>query len=235
MIDGLDKAASALGNGFNNMGVIANNLANINTTGFKKDLPFSEVLSEENGIILQQFTDHKQGDILYTNNPLDVALSGEGFFTLETEGGTRFTKNGKFQISDDGFLVTTQGYKVMGESGEINLEEYMSEQDQDITITKEGDLIFGKNHVDKLLISKVDDINDLKKVEGSCFILEEGGSFQAEEDEYAIQQGYLESSNVNPVIEMEAMIQQTKDYETASKIIQALDTSLKDANEIGKV
>jgi len=235
MIEGLNKAASALGNGFSNIGVVANNLANIDTAGFKRDMPFSEILTKEGDIVLQQFTDYQQGDILYTNNPLDVALTGEGFFTVDSGNGTQLTKNGKFQISEDGYLVTSQGYKVLGENGEISFDEFMADQDQTIKITKEGEILFGKHNVDKLQIVKVEDTRDLKKVEGSCFVLAQGDFFPAEENEFSIQQGYLESSNVNPVIEMEAMIQQTKDYETAQKIIQALDSSLNNANEIGKV
>ncbi len=235
MIEGLNKAASALGNGFSNMGRIANNLANVDTPGFKRDLPFSEVLDEENNIMLSQFTDHHQGDVYYTNNPLDLALTGQGFFTVDTGNEVLLTKNGKFKISEDGYLVNSQGYKVLGQSGEISVGEYLNEEDQKITVTKEGEIIFGKHNIDTLKISVVGDLRDLTKAEASTFRHPTGDFQTAEETEFSIAQGYLENSNINPVIEMEAMIQQTKDYETAAKIIQALDTSLGQANEIGKV
>lgn len=84
-------------------------------------------------------------------------------------------------------------------------------------------------------ISKINNVNQLKKTEGSSFILYGGDYETVEEGEFQIAQGYLESSNVNPVIEMEAMIQMSKDYESATKMVQALDRSLEQANQIGKV
>ena len=75
----------------------------------------------------------------------------------------------------------------------------------------------------------------MKKTEGSSFRLASGNYESVESEEFQIAQGYLESSNVNPVIEMEAMIQMSKDYEAATKMVQALDRSLQQASEIGKV
>ena len=236
MIKGIYTAARGLNIGFKNMGVVANNLANLNTTGYKRELPFSEMLDQMNNSQVRQFTDYQQGEMVHTDNPLDIALVGDGFFTVETENGeTQFTKNGKFMLSEDGFLITTTGQKVMGENGEINLNEYKTQENQQITITKNGEIKVGNTEVDSLLISKIEDKNNLKKVGGSSFILEHGDYETAEEDEFEVAQGFLENSNVNPVIEMESMIQKTKDYETSQKIIQSIDKSLEESNEMGRV
>ena len=135
MIEGLNKAASALGNGFSNIGVVANNLANIDTAGFKRDMPFSEILTEENQIILKQLLIISR-EIFFIPQSFGCGSYREGFFTVDTGNGTQLTKNGKFQISEDGYLVTSQGYKVLGESGEINFDEFSSDEDQTIKITK---------------------------------------------------------------------------------------------------
>lgn len=235
MIEGIQLASQALNNGMSNLSVTANNLANINTTGFKRDLPFAEMLDAEGQVYYEQYTDHQMGDIVYTNNPLDLALSGEGYFTVDNGQETLFTKNGEFKLSVDGFLVNSLGHKVLGQGGEINLGEYKLDDNQQIRITQEGEILVGKHSVDTLQIAKISDIRDLKKTEGSCFRLSAGSYESPEEGEFKVSQGYLESSNVNPIIEMEAMIQMSKDYEAATKMIQALDKSLEEANQIGKV
>lgn len=235
MVEGINSASRALCNGMSNISVVANNLANINTTGYKRDLPFAEMLGAEGQVYYEQYTDHQQGDVVYTNNPLDVALSGEGYFTIDTGTELQFTKNGKFKLSEDGYLVTQLGYKVLGEGGEISLSEFQLDKEQQIRITKEGEIFVGKTSIDTLQISKINNVNQLKKTEGSSFILYGGDYETVEEGEFQIAQGYLESSNVNPVIEMEAMIQMSKDYESATKMVQALDRSLEQANQIGKV
>src|SRR5690606_8602997 len=120
---------------FKNLEVIANNLANINTTGYKKTIPFSEVIMKETDEIrARQIIDKQQGEAEQTNNPLDAAIFGEGFFTLQTERGIELTRNGKFNISNDGFLINEKGDKVLGKNGLINFNLFTLDKDQTVTI-----------------------------------------------------------------------------------------------------
>src|SRR6187401_316218 len=100
--------------------IVTNNLANAQTTGFKRD--FGRVLESEQLLDVGTGMDTAPGDLVFTKNPLDVAIDGEGFFAIQTPGGVRFTRNGSFSLNEDGDLVTKQGMKVLGSSGTpINL------------------------------------------------------------------------------------------------------------------
>ena len=99
MEPGLENAEIAMKNKLQNIQIIANNLANINTTGFKRGLAFSEVFDLENQNIQKELTDFSEGVFVETNNPLNVAISGNAFFTVKTPEGEHLTKNGDFLIA----------------------------------------------------------------------------------------------------------------------------------------
>jgi flagellar basal-body rod protein FlgF len=241
MIKGLYLSARSLDQRMQNMQIVANNLANTNTTGFKKELEFSEVMAnvkDSMGNIeskIRQVTDYSQGNIAKTSNPLDVAISGNGFFVVKTENGNEFTRNGRFKISEEGFLVDQQGNKVLGKSGEINLGNVLDENYNSITINNNGDVKIGDKYVDTILVAKIDDPQGSLKTKGLNFIAKAGDYQAADASEYQLKQGYLEESNINPIVEMENMINLSKDYESSKKILTSFDQTLAQANEIGKV
>lgn len=218
-----------------NLEVVANNLANINTTGFKRELPFSELVSQYSNAPVKQLTDYTQGNLIETGNQLDFAISGDAFFAIEGKTGTEYTKNGRFRISDEGFLVNEQGYKVLGKNGEIDLSEFSTEELQKLNITKKGEIRVGDRLIDQLQISQINDPSLLNRKEGLNFFSPDNTFKDADIDRYDIQQGYLEESNTNPIIEMQSMIEINKDYEAGQKMMNFLDSSLERANEIGKV
>lgn len=233
MIKGLYFTARSMDSKFKNIDVVANNLANINTTGFKRQVPFLEILNESGKLSIKQVTDFKQGEVINTANPLDLAISGTGFFNVKGEDGIEQTRNGKFKLNDEGFLINEQGFRVQGQKGDINLLEYQLNDENTVTISKEGNIKVGKLDVDTLLISKKVNGNYMDRKTGLNFLADEETETVSPE-EYSISQGYLEESNVNPVLEMETMIQKNKEYESAYKVMNYLDQSLKNANEIGK-
>lgn len=241
MIKGLYLSARSLDQRMQNMQIVANNLANTNTTGFKKELEFSEVMAnvkDSMGNIeskIRQVTDYSQGNIAKTSNPLDVAISGNGFFVVKTENGNEFTRNGRFKISEEGFLVDQQGNKVLGKSGEINLGNVLDENYNSITINNNGDVKIGDKYVDTILVAKIDDPQGSLKTKGLNFIAKAGDYRAADVSEFQLKQGYLEESNINPIVEMENMINLSKDYESSKKILTSFDQTLAQANEIGKV
>ncbi len=235
MIKGLFVSARSLHSGNQHIGVVANNLANINTSGFKREEQFSEMLTSAGDLIVRQVTDFKQGELTHTGNPMDLAIKGEGFFAVKTENGEVLTRDGRFTISQEGYLVNLNGDKVMGSDGEISFGENIFQKEQTISISKKGEIRVGETVVDELLIAKVEDKSQLEKAGENYFKHTQSDFESMEEKEYEVTQGFLESANVNPVEEMQSMIKLNKDYQSSHKIVNALDDSLEKANQIGKV
>lgn len=236
MVKGLYDAARSMHNKIRNIEVVANNIANINTTGYKREIPFSEYLDQQTGVDkLTQLTDFTSGNLMKTGNPFDMALKGNGFFMIETEQGVELTKSGRFTISDGGFLVDQSGNKVLTDNGGINLEELLFEGNNSFQIKKNGEIQIGDNIVGQLAIASIDDQSGMKRMEGQKFLFTDGMHRVALEEEYELHQGYIEESNCNPIIEMQAMIKLNKEYETAAKIINSLDQIMAKSKEIGRV
>lgn len=236
MIKGIYTVARSLEHRTKNVDVIANNLANINTTGYKREIPFSEYIDEFGQTEVKKFTSQQQGESFLTSNPLDAAIYGEGFFAVKNDDGKiEITRDGRFKISDEGFLTDANGKKILGKKGVINLEDTLSQKDSVILISSTGEIKVGDQTLDTLLVIKVDNPEELERSGGSNFVINDEAFSAAPENEYKISQGYLEQSNTNPIIEMESMIQLNKAYETSQKIINALDQSLDHANQIGKI
>jgi len=149
--------------------------------------------------------------------------------------GYEYTRNGRFSVTQDGFLVDDKGNKVMGQQGEINVFNIAANGAKDVQINKNGDVKVGDDVVDTLKIVKFEDEQDSVRISGSNFVSGDTNVVQLEPEAYQINQGYLESSNVNPVMEMESMIQLSNDYESAQKMMKYLDQSLGHATEVGKV
>ncbi|MBN1301123.1 MAG: flagellar hook-basal body protein [Melioribacteraceae bacterium] len=235
MIKGIFMAGRSLHSGNQHIEVVANNIANINTSGFKKEAPFTQLLDEAGNLVIRQVTDYKQGELTHTGNPLDIAIKGEGFFTVETENGEMLTRDGRFTVSQEGFLVNVNGDKVLGKDGEISFSANIFDNESTITVTKNGEILAGKNIIDELKIVKPEDLKSLEKAGNNYFTSLNGDYMEVEEGEFELSQGYLESSNVNPVEEMENMIRLNTDYQSSYKIMNQLDESLKNANQIGRV
>ena len=236
MIKGIFLAARSLNNNFQKMGNIANNLANINTTGYKREIPFSEMLMNEGESKISQYTDFGQGSFVKTSSPLDLAIEGNGFFLVQTENGNELTRNGNFNVSDDGFIANGNGDKLMGSKGAINLNEFLfDKQHDDIKVQENGSIYIGNQYVDSLQIVQAENPSSLQRDSNQNYIPTDDDYYAVEENEYQVMQGYLEESNVNPIIEMESMIKSSKDYQSSYKIVVLLDGSLEKANEIGRV
>jgi len=235
MINGIYNVARSLNSKIKSIDVIANNLANINSTGFKKQIPFQEFMNNKGEIAVKQSTDYGQGEVILSANPLDMAISGDGYFLVKTENGNELTRNGKFHIADDGFLVTSNGAKVLGRNGEINMGILSDADNPSITISKTGEIKIGDADVDSLMIVKIENPQEAYRTSDSNFAVQDDNYTYASPQEYEVAQGYLEESNVNPILEMETMIQTNKDYESAYKMMRYLDQSLDKSNQIGKV
>ncbi len=235
MIKGIYLAARSLDAKMKNLNIVANNLANINTTAFKKELPFSEIIDSYGNVQVKQLTDYKQGNLVQTSNPLNMGISGNGFFVVQTKNGMQLTRDGNFQVSPEGFLVDKDGNKVMGKNGAISLNTLSLENDHTITVQRDGEIKQGDKIIDSLLIAKMDQPENAYRTAGVDFLTGNTGIQAASEQEYQIRQGYLEESNVNPIQQMEQMIQLNNDFSSSQKMINFLDKSLDEANQIGTV
>lgn len=212
------------------MDVVANNLANINTTGFKAesilfdnyqmplardgDLPWADQMLEftEDWATLH---DLAPGTVVDTGNPFDLALSGEGFFAVETPEGERWTRAGAFQLDPSGTLVTTDGNPVLTDLGPIRFEP----GDTDITIASNGAVMTSQGGKGRLRIVEFDDPQALERVGANLF----AGGEPIPAIDTRVTQGAIEKSNVSGISEMTEMIRVTRAYETLASIMQRQD------------
>lgn len=234
MIEGLYRASKSMNDKIMNIQIVANNLANINTNGFKREIPFSEYMERSENNNIKHITDFSEGEFVETQNPFDLAISGNAFFAIKTDRGIEVTKNGQFEIDEDGYLATKDGNRVLGDKGVINLDEVMLNSKESITITSEGEIKAGSMILDNLKIVNVEDPKLLTRSENQTFFYPEEDYQNVDKSEFKIHQGYIESSNTNPILEMQAMIQLQKDYEASQKMVASLDNLLSNNKEIGK-
>jgi len=240
MIRGLYIAASATISETKRIDVITNNIANANTSGFKKDTmiteSFPEVLMKRigkmnNGVRVDEvFTNFEQGPISVSGNPLDLALQGKGFFSIETPEGERYTRSGEFTLDSEGFITTKEGYKVQGQNGPIQVDG------KHIIINEDGQVFSDGNEIDTLKLVDFNDYKLLKKEGEALYLDTSDDAGNMKEAEGLILQGSVESSNVNSVKMMVEMITMLRSYEANQKVIKTFDDLLsKSVNEIGRV
>ncbi|OGQ88313.1 MAG: flagellar basal-body rod protein FlgF [Deltaproteobacteria bacterium RIFOXYD12_FULL_56_24] len=201
---------------------VTNNLANVDTPGFKKEtVTFDEMLYQVSrsrqrvGKGLNINTVHQQGVVQQTDAPLDLAISGEGFFRVQTPAGVRYTRAGNFQRNSEGLLITANGYPVLGESGPITITG------NKIDVARDGRLSVDGVQSGRLTVVTANP-QALKKEGESLFRLEEGAVETAAQN-FQLMQGHLEKSNVNTVTEMTEMIDLYRAYEGQQKMIRAVD------------
>ncbi len=214
--------------------ILANNLANVNTNGFKRDVLFSEVLKEESDIKqkLSMLTDFSQGSLTQTNNPLDVAISGNGFFVVETDRGEALTRNGHFLVDASGALMTSSGNFVLSDTGHVFVTTD-GVNTGEISITQSGEVFVDGESRGRLRIVDVDDPKKLEKYGESLFITEDGNI--RDMDNPVILQGNLEEANVNPVNELVSLIEIQRQFESSQRAIKTINEALgKTANEVGR-
>lgn len=234
---------------------IANNLANASTTGFKADKnyyrsvesfsldqvpnrdPFGsrEPLSEADlqvrtlGVSTGGLADFSTGPIRETGRSLDVALQGDGFLTVQTARGERYTRNGSFSLDATGQLVTAQGDIVVGTGGPLTLPP------GEVSINETGNISVNGRAVGQLKVVRFADPRaDLLKEGDSLFTVREDVTPQ-EDASTRVEQGMLEASNVNPVGELVAMIQNNREFESLQRSVTLQGSLRKIAGEIGKI
>lgn len=256
MLDGMKAATQGMMAMSVKQDIIANNLANASTVGFRKEglviSSFTEILDRETSsdgmhkaggeTMMQRDPQIKgtlhhssqtylsQGALRETGNNFDLALddNGKGFFTIQTDRGIEFTRAGSFKLSTDGYLVTAEGHKLLGHRGPIKATG------NEFKVTDNGTVKVDGVEVDRVLVSEIESSEDLKRAGGTAF-----GSATPRvhaSTEFKIKQGYKEMSNVNALQEMVSLMEVMRNFEANQKALSAHDQRLQKAvNELGKV
>lgn len=254
MIRGWYTGASGMNAQQRKLDAISNNLANVDTTGYKKDVAVSKSFPE---LLLRRmrddgeyktpfgsadvapiigkvglgvetnemFTIFEQGSFKETGSSADFALNGKGFFSVMTPQGERYTRNGNFVIGKEGYLETKDGYPVIGEKGLIKVSNDKFKVNQDGILYTSEDM----QEIDRFKIVRFDNERYLTKMGSSLYNTNDisGMANIAEGNERpGILQEYIESSNVNVVNEMVQMIEVNRAYEANQKTIQAEDSMM---------
>jgi len=219
------------------MSVIANNLANINTAGFKRDIvhmeEFRMPVAEMTELTGQQkklsyvhdratVKNMGPGPVSQSGNELDVAISGEGWFVVNTPNGEQYTRNGEFKLNNEGTLVSNEGFPILGEAGQINF----GQNETGIAFARDGTISSSDGIKDKIRIVSFADEQKLQKQGFNLF-----SSPQPPQPVIApnLIQGMVEQSNVKPVLELTKMIETVRAYTSQAKMMQKTEDLKNDA------
>ncbi|MFW6138398.1 MAG: flagellar basal-body rod protein FlgF [Spirochaetota bacterium] len=281
MIRGLYTGASSMMAQMKRIDVLSNNLANVDTPSYKKDSTIMKAFPEmlirrinDDGVrvlpsgsydlmpvvgelgtgveVNEVYTRFTQGSLKRTENPFDLALEGGGFFSVQTPQGEKYTRNGSFLLDNEGYLVTKDGYRVLGENGPIRIKKnnfvvdengnvFQNNQyadDPQRLVSMEENEWNQTQLVDTLKICRFPEKRFVKKTGESLYIETEksGQAFILTENRPEVKQGFIEASNVNPVREMVDLIEVHRNYEANQKMVQAHDSALgQSINQVGKI
>lgn len=260
---GLYTAAAGMVTEMTRTDTIANNLANANTTGYKRDRALTSEfepmllrrINDRTGDDVTSFkgfsvgseapvvgelgmgaytreiaTDHTQGNMQTTGNPLDLAISGQGYLTVQTEQGVRYTRSGNLCRAANGQLQTSNGQAVLNQQGRpITLPENAAS----VQFGSKGEVYVNRQQVDRLAFVQFDDRRAVLKQGDNLYYAQDGA--QPQPATGSIQQGMLEGSNVNVITDMVELINNYRVYEANSKAVTTQDAMLdKSVNEVGR-
>jgi flagellar basal-body rod protein FlgG len=224
--------------------VLSNNLANVNTVGFKADqpefrldpktAPFQTTPGDSRKLDpyippMQVGINFMAGQAIQTGNTLDVAILGSGFFEVRTGNGLEYTRNGNLTVNTEGVLSSSDGYPVMGEGGEINI------QGSKVEIGENGDIVVDGTVLDRLKVVDFQRPYDLRKTGNTRFVPDKTDTRSQPATDYAISQGFVEASNVDAIRTMTEIIETTRVFESYQRVIRASDdATAKAVSEVGR-
>lgn len=253
MLRGLYTAASGMDTASMSIDTLANNLANVNTVGFKANKlnfqSFPEMLIQKiddqgekpigsimtGSKVQQSFINFAAGSIHQTGNPFDLAIHGDGFFNVESaEGKSYYTRAGNFTVNEAGFLTTMNGDHVQGAQGDIQLKL----DDAPFQINGQGQISAKGQVIGQITVTRFKNNQALEKLSENLYQAGQAAEEVTGNDgknAAQIQQGALEESNVNPVAELVNNIQGMRLYEALQKNIHMHNDTLgKAVNEVGR-
>lgn len=233
--------------------VLSNNLANINTAGFKQGKTVFSNLFEKDQEIKETkkntdnpeisgkqkitpftppfgyYTDLKNGQLQQTGNQLDLSIGSKGFFTIKAQDGLKYTRNGNFKLDSDGILTTASGLPVMGKGGTIIISG------ENINVDNEGNLSVDGALIDTLKIVRFEKPEKLTRLGDTLFAANDDFDKGENAEAVDIRQGFLELSNVNAIQAMTEIIESMRVFESYQKVITSInDANGKAINEVGR-
>ena len=223
---------------FRDMDVTANNIANATTTGYtSEDMLFTDYLEDDGNRNKMAFAQDvstyrktEQGAMKLTGNALDVAISGKGYFTIETPLGNRYTRAGNFQLDANGTLTTTDGLPVLDADGQRIIFE---EEDRDISIGEAGNIVVDGEERGSLGVVQFDNEQLLERLNSTLFKSDVPGIPAVEN--FRVMHGMLEQSNVDSVTQLTRMIKTSRSVASTAKFIETMyDLQRKASNTYAK-
>ncbi|SED03838.1 flagellar basal-body rod protein FlgF [Rhizobiales bacterium GAS188] len=212
---------------------IANNVANMNTAGFRADEVRFQALVEKAGSDSvafastgSEYISRRIGGMTRTNNPLDVAVQGDGWFAVKTPGGTTYTRDGRMQLSETGTLQNVQGYQMLDAGGTPLVIDPAAGPP---TIASDGMISQNGNQVGAIGLFKIDDQAKLSRSNFGGVVPDKPATAVLDFAQNGVVQGFVENANVNPVMEMTKLIMVSHDFDGVSSMIQSSESSLTEA------
>lgn len=208
---------------------VADNIANVNTQGFRKlEMEFRETVSRPRAHATASYVEDRAihvstlpGSMLATSNPLDAAISGDGFFAINVEGTTQYTRRGQFVVNPEGILTTPEGYPVLDNAG---AQIQFPQGTQNIKLANDGTISTEQGQLAQLGVFNfnAEDVKKLERAGSTAFVPMLGATAQPVENPL-IKQGFLEGSNVNAVTEMVNLEAVTQAYQNSVKLMKGLE------------
>lgn len=202
------------------LSITANNMSNANTTGFKRDMQIMSSYTSKDTIDnlkmpddIASISDFTAGSLKQTNNPLNVAINGDGFFMIETQNGMSYSRNGNFLINNDGTLIDQQGNHVLSEGGD---QIAIPLQNADVFINKNGNIYSSNELIGAVGVFSFSDLKFLRKAGNGYF---ETTLEPIPSENFQLLQGFLEESNAKPIIETTKLIDLQKKFSMSSNLI----------------
>jgi flagellar basal-body rod protein FlgF len=237
MSDGIYSALSGAIAQERALDVVANNVANVNTDGFRGDaVAFSESLSRARQgptpsnlryvEVERTRVDPSEGPVRQTGNPLDFALSGPAHFVVRTPSGDRLTRDGNFMLDTDGILRTSKGFPVLADnpSDPSRPEVYIANRSIPITVASDGTLSQGDNAIGRFRLEQFQSPEDARHEGDTLYVAAPGTQTVRADGRSTVFQGYLEGANVNAIRGMNELISANRSFEAFQKIIQTFRT-----------
>jgi flagellar basal-body rod protein FlgG len=228
----------------NALDILSNNLANVNTTGFKEERPFYTLLNQareasavgelgavinNHAVLSRGAVNLVNGALVLTGSDLDVALAGPGFLTVQAPQGTRYTRNGSLARNARSVLCTADGFPVLGDNGPIVVGPGR------VTINEQGEVFSDDIRIDRLKIAEFRNPQSMLR-EGNSLMVPAEGDKPARPPNASVRQGYLEQSNVNPVASVVGLVGILRHFEAIQKSFNLLmnDINSKSIERLGR-
>lgn len=248
MVRGFYAAGAGMVANSRKLDIIGDNIANTRTSGYKKDKPVSasfqqRLIAKLDSTAIQEsmpigsishgqtidsvITDFEQGALAYTGGVFDLAISGDGFFSVLGDEGVLYTRNGEFYLDENGFITSISGGVLLGQNGPINTGK------NQFGVTYSGDVFVNGELIDTLDIFNPANMDALVKHDQGMFAL--AGDAGQREFTGGICQGYLEVSNADMVEEMMDMLVSQRSFQSCSQVVKMVDATLQKATELGKM